>query len=228
MSSAVAHEINNPLTILAGSVSLLKKQISKGNELDMEKVQKQIKNLDTGIQRISKIVASVKSLSSDSKQLKIESFYISEILEDALVLHQNTMSNDEISFSFDDSNKVLASGVKIQIEQILMNFIINSIDEISEQKDKWISIQSEKDDKNIKIRCIDSGVGIALEIQKRIFDPFYTSKEVGKGTGLGLSLAKKMAIRHGGDIYYELFKGNTSFVLELPIIVEELNTVEVK
>jgi len=74
MSAAMAHEINNPLTILSGSVSILKKQIAKGDKVGLEKIEKHIKNLDSGIERISKIVASVKSLSSDSQQLDIEKF----------------------------------------------------------------------------------------------------------------------------------------------------------
>ena len=112
-----------------------------------------------------------------------------------------------------------------------MNFIANSIDEIfeiSEKNQRWISINSELSYKSIVIRCVDSGAGISEENQEKIFDPFFTSKEVGKGTGLGLSIAKKMAKRHGGDIYYELYKGNTSFVLESPKFLSKLNTVQIE
>jgi len=231
MSAAMAHEINNPLTILTGSVSILKRQIFKGDKVDLEKIEKHIKNLDSGIDRISKIVASVKSLSSDSQKLDIEKFKISDILENALVLFQGTITNNEINISFDNSSNIEAYGVKIQIEQILMIFIANSIDEISEKSEKnkrWISVNSELSYKSIVIRCVDSGAGISEENQDKIFDPFFTSKVVGKGTGLGLSIAKKMAKRHGGDIYYELYKGNTSFVLELPRFLNKLNTVQIE
>lgn len=227
MSSAMPHEINNPLTILSGSVNLLKKQLRNKENMDFEKIDKLLGNLDNGVVRISKIITSVKSLSSDSEKLELENFTIFELLEDILILNQSAIISNKINFSFDDSNKVEVTGIRIQIEQILINYIHNSIDEIMAKENKWISIQCETGLGLIKVRCIDSGLGISEEIQHKIFDPFYTSKEVGKGTGLGLSLSKKMARRHGGDIYYELYGGNTSFVLELPSGISKLDDIQV-
>jgi C4-dicarboxylate-specific signal transduction histidine kinase len=138
MSSAMPHEINNPLTILSGSVNLLKKQLRNKENMDFEKIDKLLGNLDNGVVRISKIITSVKSLSSDSEKLELENFTIFELLEDILILNQSAIISNKINFSFDDSNKVEVTGIRIQIEQILINYIHNSIDEIMAKENKWI------------------------------------------------------------------------------------------
>lgn len=226
LSAGMAHEINNPLTIISGSISLLKKKMSKSETIESKDIEKYISNLEFGISRISKIILSVKSLSSDSEKLSLEKFKLSEIIQNALILQESEIKLNQVHFSFDLANDVTICGVKIQIEQILMNFIINSIHEIKSQDNSWIKIITSYDDTYIYIRCIDSGLGISSEVENKLFDPFFTSKEVGAGTGLGLSLARKMAKRHDGDIYYELFEGHTSFVLKLKKDISSLESIE--
>lgn len=227
MSAGMAHEINNPLTILSGSLNLLKKQLKKNGDLDDEKINRHLSNLDFGIERISKIVLSVKSLSSDSEKLSVQQFFLKDIIKNALVLQESNLKINEIEFYFNDLDDVELHGVKIQIEQILMNFIVNSIYEVSKHTKPWIRIKTILGENNIKILCIDSGNGIEDHIVKNLFDPFFTSKDIGQGIGLGLSLSKKMAKRHNGDIYYEIYDGNTAFVLELPYHLDHLNMIEI-
>jgi len=222
ISGGIAHEINNPLTILSGSVMMLKKEMAKKEQTDHDKVMKHLINLESGINRITKIVTSVKSLSSDTDSEIKESFNLFNVIEYSFPLFLNDLNENQITFKNDESNRLDLNGVVIQVQQILINFISNSIYEIKKHESPWITIKTKmistnSEDNKVFIRCVDSGNGISSDAEQKLFDPFFTTKDVGQGTGLGLSLARKMAVKQGGNIYYELFEGHTSFVLELPL-----------
>lgn len=220
MSAGMAHEINNPLMVLQGSVNLIE---SKINKLDLEHKEKEkfvkyTDNLKSGIDRITKIINSVRGLSSDGDKVELEEISVKEIIDNSLTLFKAKLSLNEVKIIIDDSlDDTKIMGTKIQLEQILMNFITNSIDEIKDKKKSWINISSKEDGKFCLVRVQDSGEFMDENVLKQLYDPFFTTKEVGKGTGLGLSLCKSLAEKNNGDIYYEHYKGFNSFVLKIPL-----------
>jgi len=84
--------------------------------------------------------------------------------------------------------------------------------------DRVIKLEMKRKSHTTMIRISDPGNGIDKAVQQKLFDPFFTTKAVGVGTGLGLSISKGIISSHGGDLYYELFEGKTSFVIEIPSV----------
>jgi two-component system NtrC family sensor kinase len=103
-----------------------------------------------------------------------------------------------------------------QLNQVFMNLLINAAQAIPVKGD--ITIETKTDGDHVVVRVSDTGGGIPPEIINRIFDPFFTSKEVGKGTGLGLSVSHGIVEKHGGTIAVESKVGTgTTFTIRLPI-----------
>jgi C4-dicarboxylate-specific signal transduction histidine kinase len=101
----------------------------------------------------------------------------------------------------------------IEIEQVLLNLINNSIDAVSRLDDKWIAIETVAESDKCCVSITDSGLGIASELQYRIFEPFLTTKTADRGTGLGLSIIVGILEEHDAQIDYLLNNGHTCFKL---------------
>lgn len=115
---------------------------------------------------------------------------------------------------YGDLPKISAYGS--QLNQVWTNLIDNAIDATGGKGQVWIRTASEGD--RILVEIADNGAGIPPEIQSRIFEQFFTTKEVGKGTGLGLDIARRIIIgQHKGDIRFDSEPGNTRFQIRLPI-----------
>ncbi|MEK6646339.1 MAG: ATP-binding protein [Candidatus Firestonebacteria bacterium] len=109
---------------------------------------------------------------------------------------------------------------KSQIQQVIINLCSNAIDAMSNGGKITVKIRKidNEYEKNVEITVSDTGVGILKEIQKRMFEQFFTTKEVGKGTGLGLSLCYEIIQKHNGTIKFESESGKgTKFIINLPI-----------
>jgi signal transduction histidine kinase len=112
------------------------------------------------------------------------------------------------------SLKVLADGD--QLEQVLLNLLSNAVDAMPRGGTVRITLAPEPDD-HVSFSVSDEGVGIPEEIRDSIFDPFFSTKEIGKGTGLGLSISYGIVRDHGGDILLESQPGRgTTFRVVLP------------
>ena len=100
--------------------------------------------------------------------------------------------------------------------QVLLNLVNNSVDSVCELEAKWVKIFFEEDKMTTTIYVMDSGSGIDLSLRVRLFEPFYSTKDVGKGTGLGLSISKNLIENHGGSLSYDTTKPHTCFKIVLP------------
>ncbi len=102
-----------------------------------------------------------------------------------------------------------------------MNILSNAIDALAATKNPEISVHTYLKDKVIIVEIGDNGMGIPEKIQKDIFNPFFTTKDVGSGTGLGLSITISIVQEHGGDIKVKSEPGKgTMFIISLPLIDE--------
>ena len=106
-----------------------------------------------------------------------------------------------------------------QIVQVMINLINNSLDAIQPQTSPWIKVDTKISKPGfIDILIVDSGHGIPDHVRHKIFEPFYTTKEVGKGTGLGLSISRKYILDNQGDFFVDTENPNTCFVIRLPLV----------
>jgi C4-dicarboxylate-specific signal transduction histidine kinase len=106
----------------------------------------------------------------------------------------------------------------VEISQVLLNLVNNSYQAIATQSRPVIRILCEETVDHYTVRIIDSGEGIPPLIRQKLFQPFFTTKDVGVGTGLGLSISRGIIEEHEGRLYYQDDSPNTMFVIELPKI----------
>lgn len=216
MAAGVAHEVNNPLMILSGSLELLQESLeSTPTEINTNLM----KNMEKSIDRIQSIVKGLKTFSRNGENDALQKFSLKEILKDSLALCEEKLKINNIKFS----KSIPESGFIIdcrpsQISQVVINLINNSKDAISELTEKWIHLDLIETSNDYLIVITDAGKGIPLDIQEKLFNPFFTTKEVGKGTGLGLSISKGIMNGHQGHLLINNDCPNTQFIISLPKI----------
>jgi C4-dicarboxylate-specific signal transduction histidine kinase len=219
MASGIAHEINNPLAIITGKTTLLINQLAKvpAPEGELSKIREALEVIRNTAMRIASIIKGLRSFSRDSGADPHESIKLAEIISETLNLVSERLRSRGIELTVAGvlDNYVLTCN-KIQIEQVLMNLIQNSMDAVTFLEEKWIAIEVHTDSAKLVVSVVDSGIGIPQNIVEKMMTPFFTTKEVGKGTGLGLSICKGILDKHAATIAYRVVRGHTGFVIEFP------------
>lgn len=216
ITGGIAHEINNPLAIIVGKSDLLIKHKAKGT-LTEEMLDRHLQGISHTSQRISRIVNSLKILLRDGVIENIVETTIGGAIEPLLEIIQSRLDGMGVILQVDKTNFDLPvrCGL-VEFGQVLMNLIVNSAQAVEGLDEKWVKIEVRSDEQKIYILVKDSGTGISQEVQKKLFQPFFTTKAPGVGTGIGLSLSKELMQKQNGDLYYVSRELNTTFVLELP------------
>lgn len=202
---------------------------ARKKEIDLEYLKSEIHELLNGIQeganRTAEIVKSLKIFSRLDEE-SVKDFDLNEGLQSTLNILQSKITADvNIELNLAEIPTVECLGGKIN--QVFMNIVGNAIDavESSKNKEKIIRITSKADDEFVYFEIADNGTGMKPETLQKIFEPFYTTKDVGKGTGLGLSISYNIVRSHSGDIHVtsELGKGST-FTVKIPKTAKLQNT----
>jgi signal transduction histidine kinase len=209
LAAGIAHEINNPLSGVAGYSKLLLEK----RDLPPDIRQKVQRISDSG-ERCRKIVEGVLLFSRQSggDRAPVE---LSALIMGVVRIgeYQWKMSNCRVVQELDDAVWVMADSD--QLEQVLLNLLSNAVDAM--ERGGTVRIALKGTDTSAEIHVSDEGPGIAEEIQPNVFDPFFSTKSIGKGTGLGLSISYGIVRDHGGDILLESKPGEGAhFTVVLP------------
>jgi signal transduction histidine kinase len=220
MAGGIAHEINNPLHIIKGYNDILVDQLGQGI-MDREVLHRASLVIDKNTNRIARIVSSLLMFSRKGDQETLEFISMPQLVDQVISITKPLAENHGVHFEVDLEYLEGAQPVEcneVQIAQLLINIINNAIDAIVEQdrRDPWIRVVGRAEAEKVVIEVIDCGGGISDEVAAKMFEPFYTTKEVGKGTGLGLSMSLGIVEQHGGRLFLDKGKANTCFVVELP------------
>ena len=219
MASAMAHEINSPIQAINLTAQRVQRQLKKG--MSEEDINTSMEKIVAGVSNISKIIDSLRNLSRTSNEDQFHNTKLKDIINDVLRITEERFKVNNVNFNINYhqvSGNTLIQCQRLQISQVLINLVNNAYDAIQKLPDKWITIDVKKITDKIQISVTDSGSGISDELSERIFEPMYTTKEVGKGTGLGLSISRDIILRHHGSFFIDKGSKNTKFVIELPIL----------
>ncbi len=216
MAAGIAHEINNPLTIMSGRISILKR-VLKNEDVKMEEVNKNIQTVEETVARMAKIVSSMKSLSRQVESDKFITTPIDKIIGDVQIISRERLNDLEIDVQYIYSENFEFDCQPGLIGQAILNLFNNAIDAIESFNKKWIRVEFRLENSFVIISVVDCGNGIPVEFHKKVLEPFFTTKNVGKGTGLGLSLVQSIVRSHHGELFINSQNANTEFVIKLPI-----------
>jgi signal transduction histidine kinase len=219
LASSVAHEFNNILTTIINYAKLGLR--ARGDDAARtEALEKILK----GSQRAAVIVSSMLGFARNSATHR-EMTDLIKLVEEVLVLTEKDLSKHHIQLDKRFQGRPQAPVVPGQIEQILLNLIINGRQAMPRGGRLRIEVLENSKTQMAEIRVSDTGIGIAPEQLRLIFDPFYTTKEPDEhghgGTGLGLSVCRQIIDQHHGRIRVESVEGKGStFTVKLPLRVE--------
>ncbi|WP_375341253.1 ATP-binding sensor histidine kinase [Plectonema radiosum] len=250
--AGIAHEINNPINFIYGNLTPASEYVTSLIELnnlyqknypqpipEIEKkiadveldfmvndLQKLLKSIEIGAERIRQIVLSLRNFSR-LDEAEVKSVDIHEGIDSTLLILQhclqNTRNNTEISIVKEYSELPLVTCYPSALNQVFMNILTNAIDALKElnlNHQPTITIRTQiQQKKYVSIHIIDNGMGMNETVQNKMFEPFFTTKPVGSGTGLGLSISYSIVVeQHGGNLNCISAPGKgTEFIIEIPL-----------
>ncbi len=241
--AGVAHEINNPVSLIIYNIPLFKKlwldfkpvianhaaknKMEKYGGLTYDFLDKNLMQMlsdtDMASNRISRIVAELKDFSKQSDAADKKSIQLNKAVENALRLAKATVekSNVELELAL-DKNIPLMNGNLRSLEHIILNILINAIQAIKKEQGKIKIISGYNKAKGkIFVSISDNGRGINPEISHKLFEPFVTDKQTEGGTGLGLSVAYSLVKAHDGNITFTTDDKGTTFTIDFSTIIKE-------
>jgi two-component system NtrC family sensor kinase len=220
LAAGVAHEINNPLSIVMGYTKLMKEEVpDEGLKEDLEVIY-------NNAAACKKIVEDLLNFSRQTKA-RLHPADIRETLESVVSVVEAKFSENNITIERDyDPQVPLATIDAGKIRQVCMNLIMNSRQAMSAGGLITVATRSDPAHGGFFITVADTGCGVSQAIRDRIFDPFFTTKEPGQGTGLGLTVSYGIIEEHGGTISFESEEGKGSiFKIWLPLEGGENETI---
>lgn len=211
MVAGVAHEVNNPLTIISGTVNLLPKYAN-----DPEQFAAKIATIHKSIERILKIVSGLRKFSRNTVTPAFQNYSVAEIIRESVVLTQFKAKQEHTTVSCDLKTESQILCDPLALEQVVINLINNAIDATKDKPEKWVKVEVLDEAHAVVLQVTDSGSGIPQVIRNKIFDPFFTTKAIGEGTGLGLSIVKGILDEHKATIGVRADRPNTCFEVCFP------------
>ncbi|MCB9073383.1 MAG: HAMP domain-containing histidine kinase [Bdellovibrionaceae bacterium] len=217
VASGMAHEMNNPLMTILVNIDKLDKLCGE-SAFCKESAKSTIEKLKTNVERVTRITKNLSYFytSLQKKEDSIINFY--GLVEQIIINHSDKIAKNNIHVITKTIPPYLNTiGNSSDLACAFTHIISNAIDACKNgDSQPWIRIEAAEWHNGIEIRVIDSGSGISKDIQDKIMNPFFTTKDVGDGVGLGLPIARNILHRHGGSIHLDPTSVNTTFIINLP------------
>ncbi len=216
--AGVAHEINNPLAFLKSNLNSLRVDLDdmrEGKPNPMSEADEMVAESLEGVTRIETIVQALKG-TARRKDERVR-FEPSRAVNEALTIFRGAHKQD-CDIDCSGLNRLPeVMGSPSAIGQVTLNLLQNGLDSMAafERKNRKLEITGRSDGDRLWISFRDHGTGIPLEVQKRMFDAFFTTKDPGKGTGLGLAISKEIIESMGGALTFTTGPDGTCFELAL-------------
>jgi PAS domain S-box-containing protein len=217
MAGGIAHEINNPLSILRGYLDLMARHIGRSS-LDLEVLGQYLGRSFTTIDRISRIVDGMRRISRDTSHEELRPYRLEQLVADTLDVSRQKFreAGVELREESGDDAKATVLCRPVEMAQVLLNLFTNAFQAVRGRESARVTIRCLVLEGRPRIEVEDSGEGVPVGIREKIFQPFFTTKEAGEGTGLGLSISRRILREHRGDLFLEAGREHTTFVMEFP------------
>jgi len=213
LSAAVAHEINNPMTYVIGNLQTLQSddEISEGDREEL------IEDAIVGALRVSALVKDMQVYARTPHTSELVAVDISGVFEAVLKMVANKVRYiSEIIVHCEPGLRALAT--EAQLVQVIMNLLTNAMDAMGGPvESNTLRLSAKETVEGVVIDVADTGSGISPEVQKKLYEPFYTTKDVGQGTGMGLSISRSLIEGMNGSIRFaSVADQGTTFTVVLP------------
>ncbi len=219
MAGGIAHELNTPLAIISGRAESIRKLLDKESDFIQvkQKISDKVDSIDKTAGRIAKIIKGMRQIARNDENEAYAKTQLREIIEDTLSLSQEKVVGNGFQLELDLPPEDLSvECLSTQVSQVLLNLVNNAFDANLGTEKPWIRVAYKDLGEVVQIRVFDSGHGISDEVKQKLFQPFFTTKDVGHGMGLGLSISKSIIEQHNGRLFVDDSETNTCFVIELP------------
>ena len=220
LAAGVAHEINNPMTVILGFTEYLLEQTDS-----LPEIHETLQVIEDEGLRCKKIIENLLTFARTPERTETQAD-VNSIMAKTLEVVKNTLLTKKIRLESNLAPDLpLAKGDPQEFRQVFINMINNARDAMKGGGLLRITTQLAPDGKRLAIEFTDTGNGIPREAQPKVFDPFFTTKKTGEGTGLGLSMSYGIITKFGGNIIFTSYpadeypeKHGTTFTVYLPII----------
>ena len=228
MSAGVAHELNQPLNAIRIGSDLLKKVVEGGENLegDRDVLVKVYSEIGSQVDRAANIIDHLREFGRKSEPDQVEKVFINKPITDVFTVLGQQLKLKQIRVDLDlDESLPPIYGVNNRLEQVFINLVMNGRDAIEEMMERddqkgregILTIRTYQEKGRVVAIVRDNGSGMPERVKEKIFEPFYTTKDVGKGTGLGLSISYGIIKDYEGTIAVESMPGSgTIFKITFP------------
>ena len=218
LAAGIAHEINNPLQLIQMQAGWVEELLQEEEADKVTHIEEYLKSIIKIKQHVNRAGTITHRLLGFSRKISAEyDVQVNELLQETLSFLEKEAETNNIvlNLQFDEQLPTVRTDGS-QVQQVLLNLIENSLDAIG--SNGQIDIITKKIGSEVHIQIGDNGPGIQPAVMKKIWEPFFTTKEPGKGTGLGLSICSDIAHKLGGSIAVEnKTQGGALFTLKLPL-----------
>jgi signal transduction histidine kinase len=200
LSAGLMHEIGNPLNFTLTAVQIAR-DTTPESEADLHDT---LKDIEEGMTRIRDIVSDLKTFAYPTKNGRLERLDVTDVVKTALHLTAHELRDASVDRADVDPGPIL--GNKTQLTHVLVNLLVNSAEAVRRAagggnaggRKPTIRVRARPDGGRMRVSVWDNGEGIRPEDLPKVFDPFFTTRDVGKGMGLGLSICHTIVSNHGG------------------------------
>jgi len=199
MSATLAHELNQPLTVIANTVRAARRFLAKPTPENIAITQDALADVEDAALRAGELIRRLRDTVS-RRHVRNRPENLRQIVEDAFALSEATLTTHAIVHHIEVPAELMVVGDRIQLQQVLVNLINNSVEAINGADERRVTITAHKSDKAAQLCVRDSGRGFeSLDDEKRIFELMFTTKK--DGLGLGLGICRAIVEAHGGTIW---------------------------
>lgn len=219
--ATTAHELAQPVQVICTVSSLLRRIIDKGGEPDPTITQPLLQRMSESADRLVRLLNQLRNFARKESFTPIM-LDLRDAIRSVELLCRYDLRTKKVGFrvTLPDS-PVWVKGDSLRLQQILLNLVNNARDAVSDSEAGSVGVEIQQTERWSRMIVTNSGSAIPLDVQAKLFKPYFTTKEQGKGTGLGLRICNQLVQQHGGRILFSSEEGETRFVVDLPRPGEE-------